>query len=222
MNKYLQREIDRLKETVKFLATVKVDVDAAHEKDYQIFESITAFKPDEIERKSKYLSYVIKLLEYYQEKLGEKEELTFGKHVYVSLSLYGERLYCGVYAASGELESKLYDRVFGSHSGINEFFQDHFPDLFSVVLGSTGYSHAFGSFDIKNGLRFFERFGYSHYDKDYKCFYWSDADFEKDLEKGKAILDWFFKLSSNEELMADVDKVLDAYFDVVFKYNPEE
>ena len=222
MNKYLQREIDRLKETVKLLAVIKVDVDAAHEKDYQIFESITSLKPDEIERKSKYLSYVIKILEYFQEKLGEKEELNFGKHIHIELNLYGERLYCGMYIASGELESKLYDCVFGSHSGINEFFRDHFPDLFSVVLGSTGYSHALGSFDIKDGLSFFERFGYSSYTKDCKRFYWNDDDFKKDLEKGKAILDWFFKLFNDEELMADVDKVLDTYFDVVFKYNPEE
>ena len=221
MNKYLQQEIDRLKETIKFLATVKIDADAAYEKDSYMFGKIDAFKPDEIERKSKYFSYVIKLLEYYQEKLGEKEELTFGKHTYIDLSLYGERLYCGIYA-NGELRSKLYDCVFGSYSGINEFFEDHFPDLFSVILGNTGYSHAFGSFDINNGLKFFERFGYSHYEKDCKLFHWSDADFEKDLEKGKAILDWFFKLSNNEELMADIDKVIDTYFDVVFKYNPEE
>lgn len=221
MNKYLQKEIDRLKETVKFLATVKVDADATYEKDYRILESITEFKPDEIEKKSKYLSYVIKLLEYYQEKLGEKEELTFGKHTYISLNIYGERLDCGIYA-NGELRSKLYDCVFGSFSGINEFFEDHFPDLFSIILGDTGYSYALNSFDIKNGLSFFERFGYSRYDKDFKYLYWSDDDFEKDLKQGKAILDWFFKLSNNEELMADMDKVLDTYFDVVFKYNPEE
>ena len=124
--------------------------------------------------------------------------------------------------ANGELRSKLYTCVFGSFSGINEFFDDHFPDLFSVILGNTGYSYALNSFDIKNGLRFFEKFGYSSYDKDSRHLYWNDSDFEKDLEKGKAILDWFFKLSNNEELMADIDKVLDTYFDVVFKYNPEE
>lgn len=221
MNKYLQQEIDRLKETIKFLATIKVDAEATYKKDYYAFESIKEFKPDEIEIKSKYLSYVIKLLEYYQEKLGDKETLTFGKHIDIDLSFYGERLSCGMYA-NGELRSKLYTCVFGSFSGINEFFDDHFPDLFSVILGNTGYSYALNSFDIKNGLRFFEKFGYSSYDKDSRHLYWNDSDFEKDLEKGKAILDWFFKLSNNEELMADIDKVLDTYFDVVFKYNPEE
>lgn len=219
MNKYLQTEIENLRQAVKNLETIKVDLSAAHEKNYRAFDYTYDLKPDNVERKINFINSMIKVMEYYQEKLGEREELKIGKYVNVSISAYNGSLYLGLYYGDDETEGKLYDRVFGSHSGINEFVQDHFPDLFSVMLGSTGYSHAFGSYDFKDVLRVFKNFGYEDYERKSICY--SQKDFDKHINSAKKHLDWLFEITSNKDLIEDVDHVVGTYIDTVLRRNQE-
>lgn len=220
MNKYLQTEIEHLKQAVKNLETVKVDLTAAHEKDYRAFDFIDDFKPDNVERKVAYLKSMISVMEYFQEKLGEKEQLKLGKYVNVDICAYNGSLFLGLYYGDNETEGKLYDQIFSSHSGINEFVQDHFPDLFSVMLGSTGYSHAFGSYDFKDVLRAFKTFGYEDYEHKRICY--SQKDFDKHVGRAKKQLDWLFRVASDEDLIKDLDSVIGLYIETVLRRNPEE
>ncbi len=218
MKSYYETEIKRLNNTIKLYESFKVDAESMHTKDYDAVPY--GVRPDDLERKIMYYKAVLTVYEYFLEKLGEKESLTLGKYVSASMDTFGNTLRFSLYLEDRETECKLYNYVFGSHSGINEFVQEHFPDIFSVILGSTSYSHAFGCYDLKDALDFFKSFGYTDYKRETLC--WDQKEFDNKISKAKDILDWFFRLSEDTELMNDIDKVLTTYFEVVFKYNKEE
>ena len=90
--------------------------------------------------------------------------------------------------------------------------------MLSVCLGSTNYSHAFGSWDLNDFTYFFDRFG----KKDKENLFWGWDEFEKDIDKAKKMIDWLANLSEKKDFFEDFDKILDVYFETVFKYNPEE
>jgi len=218
MRSYHEREIKKLKDTIKLYESLKIEAESIYTKNYEAVPY--DLRPDALERKIMYYKAITTVYEYFLDKLGEKESLTLGKYISASMSAFDNTLSFNVYLVDGETESKLYNQVFGSHSGINEFVQEHFPDIFSVILGNTGYSHALGCYNLNNALNFFKSFGYRDYKRESLC--WAQKDFDKQIDTAKKILDWFFRLSEDTELMNDVDKVLTTYFEVVFKYNPEE
>lgn len=219
MNKYLEKDINNLKDTLKALRTVKSELEDAKEKNYYVTETLPYdFRPSEIERRISYYKAMIEVAEYYQEKLGDKESFKFGKYTGIDIDICQGSFRFGFYLINDEVESKLYDRIFGSHSGINEWFKEHFIHLLSVCLGDTNYSHAFGSHDLTDFDWFFKRFGM----KDKDCLLWGWEEFEKDVTKAKKIIDWLVELSNKKEFFEDFDKVLDLYFETVFKFNQEE
>lgn len=218
MKSYHERKIKKLKDTIKLYESIKVETESAYAKNYEAVPY--DLKPDKLESKIMYYKAILNVYEYFMEKLGEKESLMLGKYISASIDAFGDTLRFGLYLTDGETESKLYDCVFGSHSGINEFVQEHFPDIFSVILGSTGYSHALGCYDLHSALNFFKSFGYRDYE--HKALCWDQKDFDKQIDTAKKIFDWFFRLSEDADLMNDVDKVLTTYFEVVFKHNQDE
>lgn len=199
--------IKKLKDTIKLYENLKVDAESAYAKNYDAVPD--EVNPRTLERKINYYKAILTVYEYYL----EKGDLMFGKYISASMSFCGDKLCFNLYLEDSETEDKLYDCVFGSHSGINIFVRDHFPDIFSVILGNTGYSRAFGCFDFNSALDFFKHFGYVDGDQ---------KELDKQIDQAKKILDWFFKLSENTELMNDVDKILTTYFEIVFKHNHEE
>ena len=109
---------------------------------------------------------MLELLEYFKDRVPKKDNnyiaLPFGKYLEVSLDLSYEGLSLSFYMLSGPENTKLYDYVFNSWSGINEFIQDHVGPLFSVMLGETNYSHSlsFYSFDLDYAMKKIKSFGY--------------------------------------------------------------
>ena len=193
--------IKKLKDTIKLYENLKVEAESAYAKNYDAVPD--EVNPRTLEIKINYYKAILTVYEYYLEKGG----LMFGKYISASMSFYEDKLWFNLYLEDSETEDKLYNCVFGSHSGINIFVQDHFPDIFSLIMGSTD---AFGCFDFKSGLDFFKHFGYVDGDQ---------KELDRQIDQAKKILDWFFKLSENTELMNDVDKILATYFEIVFKHN---
>lgn len=222
MEEYSKREIQKIKNIIEFYKKVKLESEEICKK-YGSSSSV----PDDFDSYSlkmniMYYKASLEVYEYFHEKLGEKNYLPLGKYVGINLGfVYDNKIYLDLCLKNDEVESKLYSLVFGSHSGINEFVSEHFPDIFSVILGSTQYSHAFGTWDVKDAIYFFEHFGYECDDKN-KHLYYDQERFDKDVQQAKKIIDWLFKLSENTELMNDVDNVLTTYFNTVFKYNKEK
>lgn len=212
------KDTEHLKNTIKLFENLKTEAELAYERDYTAVPS--EYRPDELDRKIMRCKAVLKVYEYFTDKLNGKEKLMLGKYLGIYMSLYVEDLRFGLYLADNEIEGKLYDYVFGSHSGINEFFQDHFVDIISVILGRTGYSHALGSYDLKDVFSFFERFGYRNYQN--KTLWFEQSEFDSQIETAKKIIDRLFGMCENAELTGDIDKVLATFFDVVFKNNAEE
>ena len=219
MNEYMERQIKSLKEVLKTLRTIQDEVNDVKEKDSDASRVLTyVFNLNSIERRILYYKAMIEVAEYYQEKLGDRDHFNFGKYIGMDIDICCGSFRFGFYLVDDDVEGKLYNRVFGSHSGINEWFRDHFVDLVSVCLGNTNYSHAFGSYDLNDFVYFFERFG----KKDKDNLLYSLDEFKKDVESAKKKIDWLDKFSTQNDFLADFDKVLDTYFEMVFKYNTED
>lgn len=207
----MENYVKQLKDTIKLYENLKVEAESFYNKNYDTVPD--EVNPRTFERKINYYKAVLTVYEYYL----EKNDLMFGKYISASMSFYKDKLHFDLYLEDDEIESKLYDCVFSSHSGINIFVRDHFPDIFSIILGNTGYSYAFGCFDLISCLNFFNHFGYIN---DSLC--WDQKELDRQIDQAKKILDWLFKLSENTELMNDIDKILTTYFEIVFKHNREE
>ena len=92
----------------------------------------------------------IEIMEYFAEKLGDKEELQLGKYLTCWLDICGARIRIG-FSLNDELESKLYDEVFGSHSTIYTWTKDNLLPLLSLVANKY--------LDFEGTIDFFERVG---------------------------------------------------------------
>lgn len=219
MNTYMEKEITGLKDTLEVLKTVQNEIKDANGKNHYVSEILPhEFKDYQVERRIYLYEATIEVAKYYQEKLGNKEYFDFGKYIGMCIDFCFGRIRFLFYLRNSEVESKLYDGIFDSHSGINEWFADKFVDLLSVCLGSTNYSHTLGSWNLKDFTYFFNRFGKE--DKDNLLWKWDD--FKKDIEKAKKMIDWLANLSEKKDFFEDFDKILDVYFETVFKYNTEE
>ena len=112
-----------------------------------------------------------------------------------------------------ELESKLYDEVFGSHSTIYTWTKDNLLPLLSLVANKY--------LDFEDTIDFFEHMG-TEEDSGSRQLDWHASTYTKGATEAKKIIDDIFKLAEDEEVLKDMDEVLDVYFDKVFKYNKEE
>ena len=157
-----------------------------------------------------YNEMCIEIMEYFVEKLGDKEELKLGKYLTCWLDMCDARIRIG-FSLNDELESKLYDEVFGSHSTIYTWTKNDLLPLLSLVANKY--------LDFEDTIDFFERIGT---DGDDRQLDWHTSTYTKDADAAKKIIDDIFKLAEDEEVLKDIDEVLDVYFDKVFKYNKEE
>ena len=159
-----------------------------------------------------YNEMCIDILEYFVEKLGDKEELQLGKYLACWLDICDARIRIG-FSLNDELESKLYDEVFGSHSTIYTWTKDNLLPLLSLVTNKY--------LDFEDTIDFFEHIG-TEDDSDSRQLDWHTSTYTKGADSAKKIIDDIFKLAEDEEVLKDMDEVLGVYFDKVFKYNKEE
>ena len=204
-------DIEKLKKANDFLKPLFADV-----RDYK-YEEGTSYPvgfPNfdfRDERQVDYNEMCVDILEYFAEKLGDKEELSIGKYLTCWLDVCESRIRIG-FSLSDELESKLYDEVFGSHSTIYTWTKNDLLPLLSLVASKY--------LDFEDTIDFFERVG-TEGDGDRRLA-WNASTYAKGADAAKKIIDDIFKLAEDEEVLKDIDEVLDVYFDKVFKYNKEE
>ena len=208
---YILEDIKKLKKANDFLKPLFADV-----RDYK-YEEGTSYPvgvPNfdfRDERQTDYNEMCIDILEYFVEKLGDKEELNIGKYLTCWLDVCESRIRIG-FSLNDELESKLYDEVFGSHSTIYTWTKNDLLPLLSLVASKY--------LDFEDTIDFFEHLG-TEGDGDRRLA-WNASTYAKGADAAKKIIDDIFKLAEDEEVMKDIDEVLDVYFDKVFKYNKEE
>jgi hypothetical protein len=151
------------------------------------------------------------MLEYYQSKLGEREELKTDRHLSVYVS--GAEAEKGIslrICLDDDTVDKLYDRVWSSYSDISTFFESHFYELSRHIL----------HFDLGLVSSFLSKFGYDPRFKEY--LHSSKEDFDRDVRVAKRDIDKIFELFENKKLMDRVEDALDAYLNAVFESNPKE
>lgn len=163
------------------------------------------------ERQVDYNEMCIDILGYFAEKLGDEEELQLGKYLTCWMDVCESRIRIG-FSLNDELESKLYDEVFGSHSTIYTWTKNDLLPLLSLVASKY--------LDFEDTIDFFERVG-TEGDGDRRLA-WDASTYAKGADAAKKIIDDIFKLAEDEEVLKDMDEVLGVYFDKVFKYNKEE
>ena len=210
---YILKDIEKLKKANAFLKTLFASI-----RDYKSKEgtSYPVGVPNFNYRDEFQINYnemCIEIMEYFAEKLGDKEELQLGKYLTCWLDMCDARIRIG-FSLNDELESKLYDEVFGSHSTIYTSTKNNLLPLLSLV------ANKYLNFeDIEDIIDFFERVGT---DGDNHQLDWHTSTYTKGADAAKKIIDDIFKLAEDEEVLKDIDEVLDVYFDKVFKYNKEE
>ena len=207
---YILDDIERLKKANDFLKPLFASI-----KDYK-YEEGTSYPvgvPNFSYRDEFQVNYnemCVGILEYFVEKLGDREELQLGKYLTCWMDVCESRIRIG-FSLSDELESKLYDEVFGSHSTIYTWTKNNLLPLLSLVANKY--------LDFEDTIDFFERVGT---EDDNRQLAWSASTYTKGADAAKKIIDDIFKLAEDKEVLKDMDEVLDVYFDKVFKYNKEE
>ena len=210
---YILKDIEKLKKANDFLKTLFASI-----RDYKSKEgtSYPVGVPNFNYRDEFQINYnemCIEIMEYFVEKLGDKEELQLGKYLTCWLDMCDARIRIG-FSLNDELESKLYDEVFGSHSTIYTWTKNNLLPLLSLV------ANKYLNFeDIEDTIDFFERVGT---DGDNRQLDWHASTYTKGADAAKKIIDDIFKLAEDEEVLKDIDEVLDVYFDKVFKHNKED
>lgn len=209
---YILKDIERLKKANDFLKTLFASI-----RDYKSKEgtSYPVGVPNFNYRDEFQISYnemCIEIMEYFADKLGDKEELQLGKYLTCWLDMCDARIRIG-FSLNDELESKLYDEVFGSHSTIYVWTKNNLLPLLSLVANKY--------LDFEDAIDFFERVG-TDGDSHNRQLAWNASTYTKGADATKKIIDDIFKLAEDEEVLKDIDEILDVYFDKVFKYNKEE
>ena len=209
---YILKDIEKLKQANTFLETLFADIRNYKDKEgtgYPVgvpnFSSTDEFQIN-------YNEMCIDILEYFVEKLGDKEELHIGKYFTCWLDMCETRIRIG-FSLNDELESKLYDEVFNSHSTIYVWTKKHILPLLSLVANKY--------LDFEDTIDFFEHVG-TKGDCNGRQLAWDASTYTHGATEAKKIIDDIFKLAEDEEVLKDIDEVLDVYFDKVFKYNKEE
>lgn len=208
---YILKDIEKLKKANDFLKTLFASI-----RDYKSKEgtSYPVGVPNFNYRDEFQINYnemCIEILEYFAEKLGDKEELQLGKYLTCWMDVCESRIRIG-FSLNDELESKLYDEVFGSHSIIYTWTKNDLLPLLSLVASKY--------LDFEDTIDFFKYVG-TEGDGDRRLA-WNASTYANGASAAKQIIDDIFKLAEDEEVLKDIDEVLDVYFDKVFKYNKEE
>ena len=204
--------IERLKQANTFLKTLFADIRNYKDKEGTSYPvGVPNFSSTD-EFQINYNEMCIDILEYFVEKLGDKEELHIGKYFTCWLDMCETRIRIG-FSLNDELESKLYDEVFNSHSTIYMWTKNNLLPLLTLVANKY--------LDFEDTISFFERVG-TESDSDDRRLAWNASTYANGEAAAKEIIDDLFKLAEDEEVLKDIDEVLDVYFDKVFKYNKEE
>ena len=207
---YILKDIEKLKKANDFLKKLFADI-----RNYKAKEgtSYPVGVPNFNYRDEFQINYnemCIEIMEYFVEKLGDKEELQLGKYLTCWMDVCDSRIRIG-FSLNDELESKLYDEVFGSHSTIYTWTKNDLLPLLSLVANKY--------LDFEDTIDFFERVGT---ESDNRQLDWHASTYTKGADAAKKIIDDIFKLAEDEEVLKDIDEVLDVYFDKVFKHNKED
>ena len=208
---YILKDIEKLKKANDFLKNLFADIKNYKSKEGTSYPiGIPNFSHND-ELQINYNEMCIDILEYFAEKLGDKEELQLGKYLTCWLDMCDAKLRIG-FSLDDELESKLYDEVFGSHSTIYTWTKDTLLPLLTLVANKY--------LDFEDAISFFERVG-TDGDSHTRQLAWSASTYTKGEAAAKKIIDDIFKLAEDEEVLKDIDEILNIYFDKVFKYNKE-
>ena len=203
------KDVEKLKQANDFLKTLFADIENYKSKEGTSYPvGIPRFSYID-EFQISYNEMCIEIMEYFADKLGDKEELQLGKYLTCWLDMCDARIRIG-FVLNDELESKLYDEVFGSHSTIYVWTKNNLLPLLSLVTNK--------HLDFEDTVDFFEHVG----TEDDNQLAWNASTYVNGAEAAKKIIDDIFKLAEDEETLKDVDEVLDVYFDKVFKHNKEE
>ena len=211
--KYILKDIEKLKQANTFLETLFADIKTYKNKEGTSYPvGVPNFSNVE-ESQINYNKMCIDILEYFVEKLGDREELHLGKYFTCWLDMCETRIRIG-FSLNNEVSAKLYDEVFGSWSSIYEWSEKHILPLLTLITSRY--------LDFETVIPFFEHIGTEVSWNNDRHLAWDTLAYTESRIKAKEIIDDIFKLSENEEVLKDVDEVLDVYFDKVFKYNKEE
>ena len=209
---YILDDIEKLKKANDFLKPLFADIRNYKSKEgtsYPVGVQNFSYR-DEFQ--VNYNEMCIDILEYFVEKLGDKEELNIGKYFTCWLDMCETRIRIDFSLNNeNEVSSKLYNEVFGSWSDIYTWTKDNLLPLLSLVANKY--------LDFEDTIYFFERVGT---DGDNRQLDRHTSTYTKGTDAAKKIIDDIFKLAEDEEVLKDIDEVLDVYFDKVFKYNKEE
>ena len=209
---YILKDIEKLKKANAFLKTLFADIrNYKHEEGTSYPVGIPKFSYGD-EFQINYNEMCINILEYFVEKLGDKEELNIGKYLTCWLDMCDARIRIG-FSLNYELESKLYDEVFNSHSTIYVWTKNNLLPLFSLIANKY--------LDFEDTIYFFEHAGTESNSNNHQLA-WNASTYTNDETEAKKIIDNIFKLAEDKEVLKDIDEVLDVYFDKVFKYNKED
>ena len=207
------KDIEKLKQANTFLDTLFADIRNYKNKEGTSYPvGIPNFSHGD-EFQINYNGMCIDILEYFVEKLGDKEELHIGKYFTCWLDMCDTRIRIG-FSLNNEVSSKLYNEVFGSWSTIYEWSEKHILPLLTLITSRY--------VDFETVIPFFEHIGTEVSWNGDRHLAWEVSAYTKARTEAKKIIDNIFKLSENEEVLKDVDEVLDVYFSKVFKYNKEE
>ena len=206
------KDIEKLKQANTFLNTLFADIENYKKKEGTSYPvGVVNFNYSD-KFQINYNEMCIDILEHFVEKLGDKEELHLGKYFTCWLDMCETRIRVG-FSLNDEVESKLYDEVFGSHSTIYLWTKNNLLPLLSLVANKY--------LNFEDTIDFFEHVG-TKGDSDSRQLAWDASTYAKGEDAAKKIIDNIFKLAEDEEMLKDIDEVLDIYFDKVFKYNKEE
>ena len=211
---YILKDIKKLKQANTFLETLFADIKNYKSKEGTSYPvGIPKFSYGD-EFQINYNEMCINILEYFVEKLGDKEELNIGKYLTCWMDICESRIRIGFSLNyENEVSSKLYNEVFGSWSDIYIWTKNNLLPLLSLVANKY--------LNFEDTIDFFERVG-TYGDSDGCQLAWNDSTYTTDETEAKKIIDNIFKLAEDEEVLKDIDEVLDVYFDKVFKHNKEE
>ena len=207
------KDIEKLKHANVFLKALFAEVRDYESKEGTSYPIGVPNFSSRDERQIDYNEMSIGILEYFVKKLGDREELGIGKYLTCWMDVCESRIRLG-FSLNNELESKLYDEVFGSWSTIYTWTKDNLLPLLSLITNKY--------LDLEGAVDFFNDIGTEPNGNGQRRLVWDASTYAKCGTEAKQIIDGLFSLAEDEEMLKDVDEALDVYFDKVFKYNKEE
>ena len=180
------KDIEKLNQANTFLDTLFADIRNYKNKEGTSYPvGIPNFSHGD-EFQINYNGMCIDILEYFVEKLGDREELHLGKYFTCWLDMCETRIRIG-FSLNDEVQSKLYDEVFGSWSSIYEWSEKHILPLLTLITSRY--------LDFETVIPFFEHIGTEVGWKNDRHLAWDTLTYTKSVTEAKKIIDDIFKLS---------------------------